>query len=178
MKDDQSRQLVSACKQGDRNAFDALVRLYQKPVFNAVYRMLNNVEEARDVTQTVFLKVYENLHGYDESYKFFSWIYRIAINEAINQQAGRKVHEPLDESMESREDPQRDADRQEMQQEVQDALMKVSADHRSVIVLKHFLGFSYQEISEILKLPEKTVKSRLYEARDRLRELLIKDSFL
>jgi RNA polymerase sigma-70 factor (ECF subfamily) len=178
MKDDQSRQLVAACKNGDRKAFDALVHLYQKPVFNAVYRMLNNVEEARDVTQTVFLKVYENLHGYDESYKFFSWIYRIAINEAINQQAGQKDHEPLDESMESRDDPQGDVNRQEMQQEVQDTLMKISADHRSVIVLKHLLGFSYQEISEILKLPEKTVKSRLYEARDRMRELLIKDSFL
>lgn len=178
MKDDQSRQLVSACKKGDRKAFDALVHLYQKPVFNAVYRMLNNVEEARDVTQTVFLKVYENLHGYDESYKVFSWIYRIAINEAINQQAGRKVHEPLDDYIESRDDPQRDVDRQEMQQEVQNSLMKISAEHRSVIVLKHLLGFSYQEISEILELPEKTVKSRLYEARDRLRELLIKDSFL
>jgi len=178
MKDDQSRQLVAACKNGDRKAFDALVHLYQKPVFNAVYRMLNNVEEARVVTQTVFLKVYENLHGYDESYKFFSWIYRIAINEAINQQAGQKDHEPLDESMESRDDPQGDVNRQEMQQEVQDTLMKISADHRSVIVLKHLLGFSYQEISEILKLPEKTVKSRLYEARDRMRELLIKDSFL
>ncbi|MCJ7558193.1 MAG: sigma-70 family RNA polymerase sigma factor [Gammaproteobacteria bacterium] len=178
MEDDQSKHLVRACKSGDRKAFDALVGLYQKPVFNAVYRMLNNVEEARDVTQTVFLKVFENLHGYDESYKFFSWIYRIAINEAINQQAGHRDDRQLHEDMEGQEDPQRDAGHCEMQQGIEVALMKISADHRSVIVLKHLLDFSYQEISEILQLPEKTVKSRLYDARDRLRELLNKESFL
>jgi RNA polymerase sigma-70 factor (ECF subfamily) len=177
MDDSQSVALVAAGKRGDRKALDALVTLYQKPVFNAVYRMLNNVEEARDVTQTVFLKVFENLHSYDESYKFFSWIYRIAINEAINQQTGRKEYGQLQDDMEGREDPQRDAGHHEMKQGIEVALMKISADHRSVIVLKHLLDFSYQEISEILGLPEKTVKSRLYDARDRLRELLKKESF-
>lgn len=178
MDDDQSKTLVAACKRGDRKAFDALLLLYQKPVFNAVYRMLNDVEEARDVTQTVFLKVFENLHSYDESHKFFSWIYRIAINEAINQQVGYKSYGQLNDDMEGTEDPQRDAGHCEMQRGIEVALMKISADHRSVIVLKHLLDFSYQEISEILQLPEKTVKSRLYDARDRLRELLNKESFL
>lgn len=178
MNNTPNRDLIAACKRGDRKAFDELVIVYQKPIFNVAFRMLNNVEEARDVTQTVFLKVFENLDSYDESYKFFSWIYRIAINEAINQQVGRKDCNPLDEEMEGQEDPQRDAGQAEMRQSLEVALKRISAEHRSVIVLKHLLDFSYQEIAEILELPETTVKSRLYDARDRLRELLTKEYFL
>ena len=76
--------LMERCRNGDRQAFETLVVRYQKPVYNAAYRMLHNTEDARDVTQTVFLKVFENLDKYDPSHRFFSWIYRIALNESIN----------------------------------------------------------------------------------------------
>ena len=78
------KKLMERCLKGDRHAFEALLVRYKKPVYNAAYRMLNNSEDARDVTQTVFLKVYENLDQYDPSHRFFSWIYRIAMNESIN----------------------------------------------------------------------------------------------
>jgi RNA polymerase sigma-70 factor (ECF subfamily) len=178
MINDQSKILVAACKRGDRAAFESLITLYEKPVFNAVYRMLHNVEEAKDVTQTVFLKVFENLHSYDETYKFFSWIYRIAINEAINQQTQQKEHGPLDENLEGQENPERDAGHEELERGLHEALMGISPEHRSVIVLKHLMELSYQEISEVLELPEKTVKSRLFDARERLRGLLNKEAFL
>ena len=69
---------------GERTAYEALIIRYEKPVYNAAFRMLNSTEDARDVTQTVFLKVYENLDRFDPKYRFFSWIYRIAVNESIN----------------------------------------------------------------------------------------------
>ena len=90
MNEDSDGTLVRRCCNGDRHAFEALVVRYEKPVFNAALRMLHDREEARDVAQTVFLKVYEHLGEYDPSHKFYSWIYRIALNESINTlQIGR-----------------------------------------------------------------------------------------
>jgi RNA polymerase sigma-70 factor (ECF subfamily) len=83
--------LVQRCRDGDRRAFDRLVIRYQKPVFNAALRMLKNPEDARDVAQTVFLKVFEHLGQYDPNLRFYSWIYRIALNESINGHVRRSV---------------------------------------------------------------------------------------
>ena len=80
MNEDGDRLLVQRCREGDRRAFEALVGQYEKPVFNAALRMLRNPEDARDVTQTVFLKAFEHLADYDPKYRFYSWIYRIALN--------------------------------------------------------------------------------------------------
>ena len=77
-------KLIERCRSGDRKAFEALLMEYEKPVFNAAYRMLNSRDDAQDVTQTVFLKVFENFDKYDPSRRFFSWIYRITLNESIN----------------------------------------------------------------------------------------------
>ena len=84
MSSENDRELIDNCMNGDRQAIEGLLFKYEKPVYNAAYRMLNSSEDARDVTQTVFLKVIENLDSYDPRYKFFSWIYRIALNESIN----------------------------------------------------------------------------------------------
>ena len=77
--------LVERCKRGDRRALEELVGIYERPLYNAAYRILGNPDDAADTTQAVFLKAFENLQSYDPKYKFFSWIYRIAINESINQ---------------------------------------------------------------------------------------------
>src|SRR6202165_304672 len=82
--------LVRRCREGDRAPFDQLVVRYQKPVFNAALRLLRDPEDARDVAQTTFLKAFEHLVDYDPRYKFYSWIYRIAINEALNALSSRK----------------------------------------------------------------------------------------
>ncbi len=95
MNEDSDGILVQRCRAGDRRAFEALVGRYEKPVFNAALRMLRNPEDARDVAQTVFLKAFEHLADYDPKYRFYSWIYRIALNESINILNGRKRLEPI-----------------------------------------------------------------------------------
>jgi RNA polymerase sigma-70 factor (ECF subfamily) len=164
---------MERCKQGDRQAFEALLVKYEKPVYNAAYRMLHNPDDARDVTQTVFLKVYEHLDQYDPSHRFFSWIYRIALNESINCLKKSSRQEALEhETADQRDGPEQQAGDAELGEAMEAALMMLKSDYRAVIVLKHVLGCSYIEISEVLDIPEKTVKSRLYTARQLLQERL------
>ena len=165
--------LMDRCRRGDRQAFETLVARYEKPVYNAAYRMLHNPEDARDVTQTVFLKVFENLDKYDPSHRLFSWVYRIALNESINwlKKSGRQ--EALDrETADQGDGPEGEAAQQQLGEGMEAALMTVKPEYRAVIVLKHVLGCSYVEIGEALDIPEKTVKSRLYTARQLLQERL------
>jgi len=166
-------KLIERCIDGDRKAFEALLVQYEKPVFNAAFRMLNSRDDAKDVTQTVFLKVFENFDHYDPSRRFFSWIYRITLNESINWLGKSKRLEPLrHEAVDDNRGPEQEVDSARLSENVQAALMSIKADYRTVIVLKHFLGCSYAEISEILEIPEKKVKSRLYSARQLLRDAL------
>jgi len=159
MHKDRDAALVNDCKRGDRRAMSQLVSQYQRPVFNAAYRILGNMDDAADTTQIVFLKVFEHIADYDSKFKFFSWIYRIAINESLNQVKKRRKQEPLADSQAS---PWRGP-----------ALL--SDDYRTVVVLKHISGCSYHQISEILQVPEKTVKSRLYSARQLMKKNLLND---
>lgn len=163
-------KLIERCIKGDRQAFEALLIQYEKPVFNAAYRMLNNREDASDVTQTVFLKVYENFDSFDPSRRFFSWVYRITLNESINWLSKQKRLEPLQhETAADSKSPEQEVDSEQLSAAVQAALMTIKADYRSVVILKHFLGCSYMEISDVLEVPEKTVRSRLYSARQLLK---------
>ena len=158
---------------GDRRAFEALLVEYEKPVFNAAFRMLNNRDDARDVTQTVFLKVFENFAQFDPSRRFFSWIYRITLNESINWLGKENRLEPLlYETADEGKGPYEEVESARVSAGVQAALMTINTDYRAVVILKHFLGCSYVEISEVLEIPEKTVKSRLYTARQQLRDAL------
>jgi len=168
--------LMENSARGDRQSFETLLVRYEKPVYNAAYRMLHSPEDARDVTQTVFLKVYENLDRYDPQYKFFSWIYRIALNESINWLKKSNRLEPLDrDTADSAGGPEQQAISEQLSQEIQGALMAINVDYRSIVILKHFLGCSYVEIGEILEIPEKKVKSRLYTARQLLKDRLTTD---
>jgi len=165
-------ELTSRCLAGDPEAFEPLVRRYERVVFNVALRMLGNREDARDVAQTTFVKAYENLGTYDPRYRFFSWVYRIMRNECLNLLQRRKTYQPLDPELASSVNPDEDLDARELNESVQAALMKLPADYREVVVLRHFVDLSYREIGAQLRLPEKTVKSRLYTARQRLGELL------
>ena len=166
-------KLIERCVRGDREAFEALLVEYEKPVFNAAFRMLNNRDDARDVTQTVFLKVFQNFAQYDPSRRFFSWIYRITLNESINWLGKENRLEPLMyETADEGKGPDEEVESARVSAGVQAALMTINTDYRTVVILKHFLGCSYVEISEILDIPEKTVKSRLYTARQQLKDAL------
>jgi len=176
MLEDGDGILVQRCREGDRRAFEALVVRYEKPVFNAALRMLRNPDDARDVSQTVFLKVYEHLADYDPTYRFYSWIYRIAVNESINTLSRRRRHEPIvGDEVDGSIGPEGNVHGQQVGRGIERALMTLKPDFRSVIVLRHFLECSYQDMAEILSLPEKTVKSRLFAARQLLAEALRRD---
>ena len=175
MDNDPDRPLVERWRRGDRAAFTELVIRYQRPIYNAAFWVLRRAEDANDVTQSVFLKVAERLDDYDPQYRFFSWIYRIAVNESLNllRRSGRE--EGLDEDAEIPDGvagPERRFEDDERARLLHRALKKMSVGDRTVITLRHFSELSYQEIAEVTGVDEKTVKSRLFEARQRLRALL------
>ncbi len=166
--------LVEQCLSGDPAAFGALVDRYQQAVFNVALRMVNRYEDAQDIAQTVFLKAYRNLGGYKAEYKFFSWIYRMVINESINFLDRRRSTESLEDiHVSSEPDPHVSLETAELNRSLESAIAALSPEHRVVIILRHFEDLSYDEIARILRIPEKTVKSRLFSARRRLRETLI-----
>jgi RNA polymerase sigma-70 factor, ECF subfamily len=176
VEEDHDQALVERCRNGDRGAFASLVIRYQRSIYNAAYRVLGNAEDASDIAQTVFLRVAERLDDYDSQYRFFSWIYRIAINESLNLLRREAREEPLDDGMDPPDaesaGPEARAAENEIARRVHRALMKMKGDDRAVLTLRHFSDCSYREIGEILELEEKTVKWRLFEARQRLRVLL------
>ena len=135
--------------------------------------MLRNPEDARDVAQTVFLKAFEHLADYDPKYRFYSWIYRIALNESINVISRRSRHEPISgEEIDERRGADDELASEQVGHRVQGALMAIKPEYREVLVLKHFLDLSYEDIGQVLQLPEKTVKSRLFTARQLLKDAL------
>ena len=165
--------LVERCLRGERKALEELVGQYERPIYNAAYRILGNPDDAADATQVVFMKAFEHLGQYDPKYKFFSWIYRIAVNEAINQLKRGRNQQPLDDTeVAGTRGPEANVEAGDLYREIQDGLMRLSEDYRTVIVLRHFSECSYQQISEILQIPEKTVKSRLYSARQVMKDTL------
>jgi RNA polymerase sigma-70 factor, ECF subfamily len=173
-EDDDDRVLVQRCREGERAACDQLVVRYQKPVFNAALRLLRNPEDARDVAQTAFLKAFEHLADYDPEFKFYSWIYRIAVNEALNTLSSRKPFEDISgEEPDDAPGPERRVEGEQLSEAIENALTHIKPELRTVIVLRHMLHLSYEDMGDILQLPEKTVKSRLYSARQLLRDLLL-----
>jgi RNA polymerase sigma-70 factor (ECF subfamily) len=166
--------LVRACLDGDEDAFAELLERYGKTVYNVALRMLGRPDDAQDVAQTVFLKVYESLASYDPSHRLYSWIYRIAINESLNMLHRRgRDSDPLDdEQASSAPGPESLAGSEQVGAILLGAVTSLSPEYRSVIVLKYFGGCSYEEAAQILGIEEKTVKSRLFTARRLLKERL------
>ena len=170
--------LVQACLRGDRSAFDELVDHYQRALYNAAYRITGSVDDAMDCTQSAFVSAYEKLHTFDPSRRFFSWIYRITCNRALKIVEARKPLAAIDaEVHQTDSNPESLYNTTESGELLESALRELDPIYRVIIVLKHILGFSYREIGELIDVPEKTVKSRLFTARRRLREVLIQKGF-
>jgi RNA polymerase sigma-70 factor (ECF subfamily) len=173
MTDQDDLDLVEKTVGGQTAAFEGLVRKYQKVIYNVALRMSNDADDAADITQDVFVKAFHKLSTFDRRYKFFSWLYRIAVNESLNFVRSKKRFESLD-------DPERSVDVSSddktddalLLRQVDQALMELKPDSRIVIVLRHFHDLTYQDMSRLLDIPEKTVKSRLFTARQMLREIL------
>ena len=178
-------RLARRALKGDQQAFAEIVGLYQDKLYHMACRMLNNRQEAEDVVQDTFLRVYRNLDRYDESMKFSTWIYRIATNLCIDRLRKRKPsysldaessdHEGLDGySMMPSDDrtPESEAILSETQATVQEAIESLPAKYKSVMALRYMQDLSLQEIGDILDMPVTTVKTRVHRGREFLRKKL------
>jgi RNA polymerase sigma-70 factor (ECF subfamily) len=181
MTEPSDQVFVQECLAGNREAFGVLIGRHQRAVFNVALRMTKDFPEAQDITQAVFIKAYEKLGEYDARYKFFSWIYRMAVNESLNVIKRKQRFEELDPDQDYQahtHSPAEDYEESEMNGTIQNALMLLKTDYRVVIILKHFAGLSYREIAFVLELSEKTVKSRLFSARQILKQILLKQGYV
>jgi RNA polymerase sigma-70 factor, ECF subfamily len=166
-------ELVRQIQSGDSAAFDELMRRYKRPVVNFVYRMLGNAADADDVTQEVFVRVYQNLDGYRLETKFSTWLFALARNAAIDHLRWRARHRT--ESIESASQfaaPSGTADvvaTREIGEEIAAAVAKLPQDQRTALVLSEYHGFSYADIADVMRCSEKSVESRLYRAKQTLR---------
>jgi RNA polymerase sigma-70 factor, ECF subfamily len=173
LSDPEDLALVRQSLAGQSEAFGSLVSRYQKVMYTVALRMLGNPADAQDATQDAFVKAYQNLASFDSSHRFYSWMYRILVNECLNVGRDRRPEDGLDGDEEADGTPFDTALASERREQIQLALLRLTPEYRMVVVLRHFAGQSYGEIAEALSIPEKTVKSRLFSARQRLGELLL-----
>ncbi len=143
-QDENDAELVRRCLQGDAEAFRPLVEKYQRVLFNVAYRMVHDHEDARDLAQGAFVKAYEKLGSYDPARRFFSWIYRILINDTLNFLDRKRPSQPLDPGWAgpSAGGPDQELEARERSRNVRNALMALPVDYREVVVLRHFAGLS------------------------------------
>lgn len=177
--------LMVKCKQGDLNSFEILIKSYSKQVYNILLRILGNQEDAKDVSQEVFIKVYRKINTFQGESEFFTWLYRITLNAAKDFTKKKKVHLSVNELNDSGHELPQDKGsnpeavfvKVERKDAILKALMEIKEDQREIIVLRDIQGLSYEEISNILGIELGTVKSRINRARTRLREILIEEPY-
>ena len=181
-------ELIAKAIGGREDGFEELVRRYQRPITNYVFRMLNDYESSLDVTQEVFIKVYNSLEKYSSEYKFSTWLYRIAHNAAIDHIRRRANNE---QSIETENNdgvyqiqiespnptPEQDRERSEWRTEIETVVKCLPSVYRELILLRHAQDLSYDEIAEVTNLPLGTVKNRLFRAREMMREIFMKRGF-
>jgi len=171
-QDEEDAAFVARSLADDPSGFEALVARYQRVLFTVAMRMLGDYDEASDATQNAFVKAYRKLDTFDPKRRFFSWIYRILRNECLNARRDHRPHEPLTPDVASTASVADDFEAAERRRLVQSAILALPAAQREVIVLRHFTELSYAEIADALGIPEKTVRSRLHDARQHLASML------
>lgn len=184
--DPSDHDLVARARARDMLAYDELIRRYQRKIYQLVYNMTSNREDAEDLTQDVFVKAYSALEHFKGDSSFYTWVYRIAVNRTINYLKKRKRNaalslDDMDQAVErdpdyvelrSRESPVRDATLSELQKKLNEALQTLSEKHRTVVVLHDIQGIQHDEIGRMLGCSEGTVRSRLFYARQELQKQL------
>lgn len=173
-------ELVQLCLQGDRAAFAEIVNRYQKQIYSLAYRLTNNAEDAQDLTQEVFIKLYQVLDKFDGKRNFFSWMYKVATNvcyTALRRKPQQSV--PLEKVIEfapiipqSDSQPEDYTERKEIQRLIQEAVAQLPENYRVPIVLRYVEEMSYQQIAEAMGLPLTTIETRLYRGKSLLQRRL------
>jgi RNA polymerase sigma-70 factor (ECF subfamily) len=188
---DEDMEIVSSCKKGDTDSFEVLVNKYQKKMLNIAYRMIGNYDDACEIVQDAFVSAFKNMKHFREEARFSTWLYTIVVNLSKNRLKqltvkGHREELTLDNPM-NPDDKQlkrepvsgepsvlENIEKQETQEVVQGCINSLDYEFREVIVLRDIQGFSYEELSDMLKMKEGTVKSRLFRAREALKNCLKK----
>jgi RNA polymerase sigma-70 factor (ECF subfamily) len=174
------RELIRKCKAGDARFYEPLVRTYEPSGLRLAVAMLGNLEDARDALQDAFVKAYDALHRFDLRRPFGPWFFQILRNQCRDMLRSRQARfkvEALDERLELRpadaeRGPERVRQRSAARELLWRALERIGEEHREILVLKELQGFRYNEIANILEIPEGTVASRLFHARRALKQAL------
>ncbi len=175
------QQVIEAVLAGDTDRFEKLVHRYQKPIINFIFRMVGNYEDAAELSQDVFIKSFSSLASYDSSYRFSTWLFRIATNRAIDFLRKKRVPVVSMEGPDEEQTPQYGDDGPSPLDEIEtdrvkgllsDAIQQLPPDYREVIVLYHVNEVSYEQIATITDLPLGTVKNRIFRARQMMRRIL------
>jgi RNA polymerase sigma-70 factor (ECF subfamily) len=176
--------LVASAVSGLEGSFEELVRRYQRPISAYVYRMVGNYESALDLTQEIFIKVYNSLRRYRSEFKFSTWIYKIAHNSAvdhlrrINTREQSLISGPEGDHFElpiesTRPTPEQESERKERRIEIEAVVRTLPATYRELVILRHSQDLTYEEIVEVTGLPLGTVKNRLFRAREMMRQQFV-----
>jgi RNA polymerase sigma-70 factor, ECF subfamily len=177
---DDDLRIVNRFLRGDAAAFDILFARYQDYVFHIVYGIVGSTEEAKDLTQEVFVTVYRNLPKFRQTARFATWLYRIAVNRAVDAARGSRkwrflpfLDAPglMERPAERDEEPELVFQRAEERQQIQHLLMQCPVNHREVLVLFYYRSLTVEEIAETLGCTESAAKVRLHRARKVFREL-------
>jgi RNA polymerase sigma-70 factor, ECF subfamily len=181
-------QLLQALKANEESAYEVLISRFQQPVYNLVFRLLNDPADASDAVQDVFLKVFRNVESFRGQSSLKTWVYRIALNEAYNHRRWFSRHRKQEVGLETDEegsrswiesisdsscDPYEITLNEERHQLIEDALREINPDFRAAVVLRDLEELSYEEIAEVMQVSLGTVKSRILRGREALRRVLV-----
>jgi RNA polymerase sigma-70 factor, ECF subfamily len=187
---DEDFEIVESCCMGNVDSFGVLVERYQKKMLNTAFRIIGDYEDASDAVQDAFLAAYKALPGFKGDSRFLTWLTSIVVNHAKNKLSQHKtlskyIAGSIDETVETDEgslrhehasnddSPHERLEKGELDKRVQKCICMLDPEYREVLVLREIHGYSYEELSEMLKLPEGTVKSRLFRAKGFLKDSLL-----
>jgi RNA polymerase sigma-70 factor (ECF subfamily) len=187
---EEDRKLIERARQGDERAYRSLVKKYERPVFNICLRMMRNRDEAQDLAQDAFIKVFSMLERYNPTYAFSSWLFKITSNLCIDSMRKRHIDTlPMDEPIRSdrgeyerqyatpEDTPDKVVIKGERMKLLSDAIDLLPQHYRIMILLRHQENLSYEEIAETLDVPLGTVKARIHRAREMLKRKLDNTDF-
>jgi RNA polymerase sigma-70 factor, ECF subfamily len=187
--EEQENQYIHRCQQGDPQAFEEILKLYEKKVYNLTYRMMGNHEDANDLAQEAFIRVYQSIDQFRGDARFSTWLYRIATNVCLDElrKRSRRQAESLDEPVLTQDgsvmreipdwsdNPEEALNRREIQTMVQTGIQSLPEEQKIALILRDLQGHTYEEIAEMLDISLGTVKSRINRGRMALKGIFEKD---
>jgi RNA polymerase sigma-70 factor (ECF subfamily) len=177
--------LVARCQKGDKQAFELLIKKYQRRIFHLIYRITQDPSVVEPLAQEVFLKAYRSMSSFRGSSRFYTWLYRIAVNTSLSHIKKASVGEGRERNVEYElhasnlaidsmkiEDPEELLMRKEFFKHLMSCLRRLPEELRTAVMLREFSGLNYEEIADVMQIPLGTVRSRIFRARSRLKEML------